>query len=285
MPSAFPKSNGRRIALALMLAAPVAHGQRQTMVPVALANALWGGFASETGMVPRFTVGRAPADFPRALIPGAPWTVVGGVEFGPLRATLFEGPGSRDLATEYSALVTRSGYRRIVFGDETGGFMDRQRPSMYCADSTLVSIMPGDSTATTRTLLVHWVPSSQGCADGRTEGRHAPLEIPTLRAPTGTRAFRRGSAWGEDYVEQNAQLDTTMSVAATIEHYTRQLVAAGWTVVGRPLLDAGTGMQRLAMRDEKGTQWNGILAVITAGEQRDLSLRMAKPRTASPRSP
>ena len=286
MRRSFSTFNGRLIALALMFAAPAAHGQREpTMVPVALVNALWGNLGSETGMAPRFTVGRAPADFPRTLVPGAPWTIVGGVNFGPMRATVFEAPRSHDLAAEYEALVTRAGYRRISFGDVAGGFVDRQRPNMYCADSTLVSVMPGDSTATARRLLVHWMSSSQGCVDGRTEGSHAPIDIPPLRAPSGTKVFRGSSGWGADNIEQSAQIDTTLSVAATLDHYTRQLVAGGWTAVGQPLLDGSSGMQRLSVRDGKGTDWNGVLLVITTGEQRDVSLRMARPRQGSPRSP
>ena len=111
------------------------------------------------------------------------------------------------------------------------------------------------------------------------------MDIPPLRAPDGERVMRRGSGWGDDYVEQSAQLDTTTSVAATLDHYARQLAAAGWSVVGRPLLDGEAGMQRLAVRDGKGTEWNGMLAVITNGGQRNVTLRMVKPMPGSPRSP
>lgn len=285
MPILHSTSSIRLTTFALLLAVPSARAQREpAMVPAALVNALWGNSSGEMGMAPRFTVGRAPAGFPRTLIPGAPWTIVGGLTFGPLRATVFEGPRRIDMVTEYTSLVTRSGYRRTSFGDVQGGFVDGTRPIMYCADSTLVSIMPGDSTATTRTLVVHWTAISRGCEDGRMEGRHA-MDIPPLRAPDGERVMRRSSGWGDDYVEQTAQLDTTTSVAATLEHYARQLGAAGWTVVGQPLLDGGTGMQRLAVRDEKGTEWNGMLAVITSGGQRNLTLRMVKPMPGLLRSP
>ncbi|HET7186705.1 MAG TPA: hypothetical protein VFI52_01060, partial [Gemmatimonadaceae bacterium] len=274
MPILHSTSSIRLAAFALLLAAPSARAQREpVMVPVTLVNALWGNLSAETGMAPRFTVGRAPADFPHTLIPGAPWTIVGGVAFGPLRATVFQGPRRIDMVTEYTSLVTRSGYRKTSFGDVQGGFVDGTRPIMYCADSTLLAIMPGDSTATTRTLLVHWNAISRGCEDGRMEGRHA-MEIPPLRAPYGERVIRRSSGWGEDYVEQTAQLDTTTSVAATLDHYARLLGAAGWTVVGRPLVYGGAGMQQLSVRDSKGTQWEGVMLVITAGEQRKLTLRM-----------
>jgi hypothetical protein len=93
----------------------------------------------------------------------------------------------------------------------------------------------------------------------------------------GVRANRSGSGWGRDYIEQSARVDTTLSASAILDHYARQLGAAGWTVGAHPLVDGGTAMQRVTSRDKKGEEWQGALVVITSGPQREVTLRMTKP--------
>ena len=62
MPILHSTSSIRLAAFALLLAVPSARAQHEpAMVPVTLVNALWGNLSAETGMGPRFTVGRAPA--------------------------------------------------------------------------------------------------------------------------------------------------------------------------------------------------------------------------------
>lgn len=273
-------------ALTLLFAAPSARAQRDpATIPTSLAAAVLG--STEMGMTPHFTVGRPPAGWPNALMPGAPWKVVGGVELGPLRMTLFEGPRSRDLAVEYTALVTRAGFHEAAFGDEVrGGFVSGPPPRSYCSDTSLVAIIPRDSTATTRSLLVHYVSGDAGhaCADARGDGRHAPIEIPPLHAPAGARTSNGSSGWSMNSVEQAVTLDGAIPAAEVLDHYTRQLVAGGWTAAAPPLVVAGSGVQALSLRDKNGAEWFGMLAVITTGEQRSVTLKMAKP-PGSLRSP
>ena len=273
-------------ATALMLAVPVARAQREpATIPTSLAAAVLGPLSSEMGLTPHFTVGRPPAGWPSALVLGAPWKVVGGVQLGPLRMTLFDGPHSRDLLSEYTALVTRAGYHEATFGEEVrGGFVAGPRPRSYCSDTNLVSIIRRDSTATTRSLLVHFTSGSDACTDARIDGRHAPLEIPPLHAPVGTRAMSRSSGWSMNSIEQEAQLEGTAPAAEVLDHYTRQLVAGGWTTSAPPLVVGGSGVQALSVRDKNGNEWSGMLAVITTGEQRSVTLKMAK-MSGSPRSP
>lgn len=277
----------RLAALMLLLAAPAARAQREpATIPTSLAAAVLGPISSEMGMTPHFTVGMPPAGWPSALMPGAPWKVVGGVALGPLQMTLFDGPRSRDLVAEYTALVTRAGYREAAFGEEVrGGFVSGPRRRSYCSGSNLVSIIPRDSTATTRPLLVHFTSGSDACTDARIDGRHAPLEIPPLRGPAGARATNRSSGWSSNSVEQAVQLDGAIPAAEVLDHYTRQLVAAGWTAVAPPLVVGGSGVQALSVRDKSGIEWFGMLAVITTGEQRTVTLKMAKAMPGSPRSP
>lgn len=282
------RSGVRLAALSLMLAAPCARAQREpATIPTSLATAIFSGLGAQTGMTARFTVGRPPAGWPRALLPGAPWKVVGGVEFGPLQATLMEGPRSRDLVAEYTALVTRAGYHEAFFGEESrGGFVAGPLPRSYCSGSGIVTLVPRDSTTTTRALLVQYMSGEpvQGCADARIDGQHAPLVVPPLHAPEGVQPMGRSSGWSFNSVEQTVQLTGSLTANEILAHYTRQLVAGGWTAAGQPIVSGGVGLQPLSARDKDGTQWEGMMIIITTDDQRNLTLRMAKPTTAS-RSP
>jgi hypothetical protein len=263
-----------------VLAAPV-HGQRNPpTVPTVLATAVMGGYGM-FGALPHFVVGRAPADWPSALLPGAPWKTVGGVEHGPMRTVVLEAPRTRDAVGDFVALLTRAGLREMSPFDTKGGFEGAlwRPPRTYCNDSSLVTFAPLDSTAATRSLVVNVIrgPSARACADEPMIRDMEPLDIPALRAPIGVSAHRRGGSTGTNYMEQVVEIDTTVGVARALDHYAQQLAAAGWTVVGRPLVDGGAGLQRLSVRDRKGTEWQGVLLAITMGAQRHVALRMAKP--------
>jgi hypothetical protein len=270
----------RRLCTAALMMALATPGHAQgnpPTIPTALAAAVVGGFEM-LGLSPHFVVGRAPADLPRALLPGAPWKIVGGVEMGPTRTLVLDAPRNRDAMADYLSFLARAGLKEVDFAAEAGGFVDRPRLHIYCDDSVSVTVMPGDSTATPRSLVVGWSrgPSSRACGVTRMDRRMRPLVIPPLRAPTGVIAEVRGTGWSSDNGEQTARVDTTLSVTALLDHYARQLGSAGWTIADRPVVAGGVGLQRLATRDKQGEEWQGALIIITVGAQRELTLRMAK---------
>ena len=269
------------VAMALTLAAPCARAQQEpAMIPTALATAMLGGFGSRTGMRPHFTVDQPPVGWPAALVPVAPWKVVGGFEFGPLRITMFEGPRNRDLVAEYAAILTRAGYGETILSDDVrGGFVTDKRPRLYCSASDLVSIIPADSTAMTRSLLVQYVRGDPGhaCASTRTVEQRAGLDVPSLQPPAGLRTLSFSNGWSTNSIDQTMQIDGAMGAPELLDYYTRLLVAAGWTAAGQPLVGSGTGVQPLSTHDKDGTRWEGLIMVITTGGQRNLMLRMAKP--------
>jgi hypothetical protein len=249
------------------------------VVPTVLATALLGGFAGELGVAPRFVVDREPAGWPRALHPGAPWKVVGGVEVGPIVIAVFGAPHGADANAGLATLPERAGLRPFSAPPTTGGFAPAVPPKIYCDDSTFVTIATVDSTASTRFVALSRLGRGgrSGCSQAAGGEPSTPLVIPPLRPPSGVAVRRGGTAFGGDYVEASAQLDTTMSVPAILDHYAAVLRAAGWTVGGQRMSDGGSGLQRISVRDKTGTEWQGALIVVSAGARRQLTLRMLRP--------
>lgn len=261
----------------LGVAAP-AQGNPAT-VPTVLATALLGGFAGELGGPPRFVVGREPAGWPRALHPGAPWKVVGGVEVGPIVIAVFGGPRTADASGGLAALLERTGLRPFVAPKSAGGFTTGTQPKMYCDDSSFVTIATVDSTASARVVAVTRLGRGMrsGCSQAAGGEISTPLVVPPLRPPNGVTARHGSTGFGNDYVEASAQLDTTVSVAVILDHYAAVLRATGWATVGRPVSDGESGLQRLSARDRTGVEWQGALIVVSAGGRRQLTLRMLRP--------
>jgi hypothetical protein len=255
----------------------VAAQRNPPTVPTVLATALLGGFAGATGVSPHFVVDREPAGWPRALRPAAPWKTVGGLAVGPIVIAVFGGPRTAGADGGLPAVLTHAGFRPVA-GSLTAGFGAGAPPQMYCDDSTLVTLATVDSTASTRFIALTRMARglTLGCSEAQAGGPKAPLAIPPLRAPSGVTTRRAGGGYGSDYTETSAQLDTTISVAAILEHYTGQLRAAGWTAVGRPVVDGDAGLQRLSVRDRAKAEWLGVLLVVPAGGRRQLVLRMAR---------
>jgi hypothetical protein len=280
MRPSFVLSTACRAAVLFLTLGNRALAQREpATVPTVLATVLVGGFVAEMGMAPHFVVGREPGGWPTALRPGASWKPVGGVELGPMLVAVFDAPPGRDATADYEAVLTRAGLKLIDLARPDVGFVaEAPARRMYCNDSLSVTTMLKDSVSATRPLAVTVVrgEAARGCQMLAAERRESPLDVPPLRAPTGVAARRRGSSWGGGSLEQNAQLDTTLSVDAILDHYSRQLAAAGWTI-GKPLVDAGTGLQRLSVRDRNGTEWQGALLVVTTGQSRQVALQMMKP--------
>lgn len=72
-----------------------------------------------------------------------------------------------------------------------------------------------------------------------------------------------------------SSLRTTMPADSILAHYSKQLVAGGWKLEGRPTVGDGIGVQRFSFREGQDP-WTGTLIVIEAGDRRDVILRVGK---------
>jgi hypothetical protein len=277
------------IALAAALVAapatsPLAAQQGEpAMIPTSLAIALTAPYTRLFEENPHFVVGRAPGGWPAALVAPAPATLVGGVTFGPMRTAVFQYPATIDPADAYRQLLTRAGYTR---GRNPmmpqGGFTSREPLDFatYCGTDGAVTITDADSSAMKRSILVTFVAppaTSPVCGDPASPQRNRlefPVKLPALVAPPGVTAQPRGTSRSGDEFTTSVHLDTTLSPAATLDHYARQLARAGWTV-GKPLTDRTSGLQAITTRDSTGAVWSGALLLFTSGAQRTLQLTMS----------
>lgn len=232
---------------------------------------------------PHFVVGRVPSDWPAALAPSASAHTVGGVAVGPVRIAVFSYPRAVDPIAAYRSVVTRAGFKRYDPATADEGFVAQGVPTVdtFCGASGTVAVMQIDSTPRTRTLAVTMMTAegSSGCSSRLVtppSQSREPLTIPPLRAPRGVSVQPKRRAWSDDSEELAAQLDTTMWADSLLTHYAAQLTAAGWKAVRAPSVADGIAAQQLSTRDVSGSEWRGVLLVLTVGDRRDVMLRMAR---------
>jgi hypothetical protein len=265
---------------ALIGASPLAAQYRQpATVPTVLALAMLGPYSELTGEKLRFFVGHAPDGWPSALLPAAPAEIVGGTAMGPSRALVYRSPRRTDAVPEYQRALARAGFVRRGADTPQRGFTSDRYSALpaYCSGTNSALVVQIDSTATTRTVLVSLSPRAMSMCDAAVEQSpesiHSLLELPALTAPAGSVARAEGTSYGGDNMQTSARLDTLLSTDALLSHYARQLADAGWRT-GERTAGAGTATQRLSARDSRGEPWSGVLMVITAGDGRDVVLRM-----------
>ncbi len=270
-------------AVLVAAVAPPSRAQRDNppTIPTVLASALVNGFSSVLGESFRFVVDRVPEGWPRALMPPASLHTIGGVAIGSLRVAVFSLPRSADVTGGYLALLTRAGFKPFITPQSSGGFVSATAElTSFCDDSSMVSVVTVDSTASTRWIAVTHASGSMstGCdAGGAANVRAASsLDLPRLRAPRGVTVRTTSSGEGSTHVETTAKLDTSLTVDAVIAHYAAELATAGWTVSAKPLVGDGVAMRQISVRDKKGADWRGVLLLITSGDTHELTLRMTK---------
>jgi hypothetical protein len=108
----------------------------------------------------------------------------------------------------------------------------------------------------------------------RRDGRHGPCAyeeraspypdhlLPNLPPPTGSRQVPGGGSASSDYASSDAQLDTTLDLAAVAEHYADQLVSAGWQLEGRGA-DPVLAWHTWRFTDSDGERWQGLFLART----------------------
>lgn len=277
--------------LTLMVAVGVRHSMAQSqpaMIPTVVAQA--AAFAPDLFGRPQFFNGRAPTDWPTALIPtGA--KVLGGVIVGDsslyrMRVAVFEFPAQGNPRAVIRDMIVRAGYaprESPRLHSRTGGFLATAPAApteTYCNGSTLASFGAVDSAHAPRimsVLLLDGEAGRQNCSQSADEPnpRDFPVTLPTLSPPRGSMQLVSHSNSSSSDGMVSATLRTTMPADSLLAHYSAQLVAGGWKAEGRAANADGIGAERFTFRDGADS-WMAYLIVLAFGERRELQLHVTK---------
>jgi hypothetical protein len=259
----------------------VAQQGEPATIPTALANALAAPYSEMFGEQPHFVVARTPSGWPAVLRAPAPAKLVGGLTIGPIRSVVYRYPSRVNAVGAWQHLLTAAGFTHAATpGRPRGGFTsgDTGETTSWCGANGVASVQAVDSSATTRSVLVTFVSNQAtttacGPSTPTSDPMKPPLEIPTLAAPFGVEASAEGTGWSGENMHASVHVDTTISADSLIEHYARQLAAAGWQV-GKRLSNGTTALQPLSLRDDTGKAWVGALILITTADTRIVTLDM-----------
>lgn len=274
-------------ALLALVSVPGAAQSARATIPIAVAKAMT--LAPEIFGRPQFFNGRTPPQWPAALTPRGVRVLGGGV-IGDLRdfndhVAVFEfSPGSNP-AKVLTEVVRRAGFTnpaRDFQHRDVGGFADTHPPSKaYCNDALqLASFAPVDSASS---MLVYAVVMLEGesarisCGTSSSDpyAMHFPVTVPQLLPPAGTQSFGGGSSWGGSSGHMTTSLRTTMPTDSILEHYSAQLIKAGWTAEGRGANADGVGFRRFSFH-EGIAAWSAALIVQAAGDRREVTLNLVR---------
>ena len=263
------------------ISSPV-HAQRPNppTIPTVLATAIMHEFSSALGDTPHFVVDAVPDGWPQTLMPPVSLRTIGGMKIGTLSVAVFSMPRSAEASGGFLPLLARAGFKPLVNRSTEGGFVNATPgPVAFCGDSSVVTVVPVDSSSSTRWIAVARASGemSSGCNTERVRVVHsAELELPHLEAPREASVRSTSVGRGGHSVETTTRLKTSLSVDAVLTHYATQLSAAGFSVSAPPLVGDGVAVRQVSTRDKRGTDWRGVLLLITSGNAHELTLRMTK---------
>ncbi len=275
-----------RTALGMCVAlAPIALGQDQpTMIPTVLANAMFLDY----GMMgkPSYVLGALPPGWPAGFIPTNARIIgsgtVGDPAFIHMQMGVIDLPKGTDANEMLRAMAIKAGYTPQGLPPVQSGFVASPTPQAkgYCKGASLVAISPADSVRTPDTYVIAVMTGEgarQSCAPGagQMSGFGGAVKLPPLEPPRGARAFGGGSSWSGSNGSYQSGLVTTMPTDSILAHYTKQLVAAGWTAEGRPASADGVSVQRFSLR-EKDEPWSAALIIMAAGEKRNIMVQFSR---------
>jgi len=291
-PNAWTMSSASGIVSALVIAtmhaAPRAVAQTSaTQLPAPLVAALMAGARDGTPSEALYYVGALPPGWPAALTATGSASVVGGMSASGQLVAIFADTTSRFLAA-YLTQVERAGWNEPP-SPEFGGFRPASMPSggfqssgyriaLLCRDSAGVVASPVPGATSGAFVHVMYRRVDPGCQPSRFPAvRNSMLELPALRAPQSARGAGGGgtSGGGSSVSTETRFTDPTLSAPQVVAHYSRQLVAAGWTVSDSASHD-GIAVQAFDARDKDGHPWRGAITVIATDGLRDVSLVMTR---------
>ncbi len=276
------------IGLSLAVISPTASAQdRPATIPTVVAQAIALTFPMFGK--PQYFDGRAPTDWPAALIPPNAKVIGGGVlgDAGSFRmqAAVFALSSRANWSETLRALIERAGYTpHASEAAHHEGFVSSDTPPMsegqYCKGSSMVMFEAMDTMEGALVVAVHLIDGEsarQNCAPPPAHpapGR-MPITLPTMTPPPGVMSAGGGSSWSGSGGSTSATLRTTLGADSILFAYTVQLVKGGWKSVGKPAIGDGVAAQRFSFRDGSD-DWAAALIVTTVGDRREVRLEFSK---------
>lgn len=238
---------------------------------------------------PRFFAGEPPITWPSALVPpGA--KIIGGSTVGDstefrMRVAVFDLGDAPDAAGVMRGLLAAAGFVAHSPGltPGGGGFVSTApstRGTPHCRGSMVAAFALPDSLQSPGVVAIHLIDGPAGrqaCGQppGYTTVRHTFITIPTMSPPPGGRLQPGGMSSSGDIGSARATLRSTMPADSVLTHFTAQLVAGGWRIVGRPAVGDGVGAQRFLMRQGED-EYTAALFIMTVGDRHELRLEYAR---------
>ena len=152
------------------------------------------------------------------------------------------------------------------FVNPSGGFayVGRAQPTVFCRSPRGPALSVQANTAPTGLTDVRVDLNTDArnspCAQRRRHGGMQEI-FPTLTPPSGARQIAGGGGGGSDQAYTSANLEAELDLAAVADHYTRQLIDAGWTRDDAQ----GNGpvvWSAWTFRDEDSQGWRGLLFIL-----------------------
>jgi hypothetical protein len=278
------------LALVFLSAGATARAQTTSeTIPVDLVNAL---FSSGGANDQEFFVGATPQGWPAALLPSAPARTLGGIRSPRQLVAVFVDSTSREPFAAYERTIQNAGFARPSsrgsVGFLNGGFQGGEgRISLWCSDSAQVITSSQSSTRALTYIRVTYATAEPRSICSPMSGspmmrrdrdpRFTQLAIPPLYPPSGVQTTGSGSGGSGNTMHATTSLDSTsLTPAAVLQHYSAQLVAAGWTAMSSPT-STSFASQLFEARDDLKRTWHGVLLVMSTGAKRNVTLMMARP--------
>ncbi len=183
-------------------------------------------------------------------------------------------------------VTSRPGFQSSAFNTSSG------TSSVFCRDRDLMAVgVPGAQGTETVVSLSYQNGQRTVCnpdtARPETNGGNAGFTgaaslIPILAPLPVAVTTNTGSGGGSDQATADARLMTDLPVAEIVEHYRRQLLAAGWTNTERNNTPS-TAVATFTFRDSTARSWHGALTVIANPPSNLVDLRLVIHQTADAR--
>jgi hypothetical protein len=229
----------------------------------------------------QFSVGVLPPGYPTTLVPSGPVHIVGGMTSAAGEMIVVLADSTRRLPAVMEQLFEQNGFTRPPPSRGSGfspGFGSSS--SYFCKDSAMVLAMPLAGAERNFVRITYRVSHGRfgGCGGMRpsyaTSESDVRLELPPLTAPSGVRVGLSGGGGSSSGVHSDAEMTGQgIVVADVLSHYSKQLVAAGWTA-SAPAIGERLAAQFFEAKDAKGGAWEGVLMVAGTATAIKLSLEM-----------
>ena len=275
-------------ALLASVATRHALGQQQpATIPTELAAALLEANDDAYGSrMPTILVGRVPDSIPASLTSAPRATILGSVQSSRVVTIVLKSTmPPNQLLTAFDQQLMASGWAPPPSrADERGGFVSSYYSSgwggFYCGDSGSVGVSYSPAPGGGTYLKVRYSGNKQlGICSPAPMHAFAErlLKLPILRSPPGMMQRGGGGGSGSNQVNTSARLIGPLGPADLLEHYLKQLAAAGWTM-GSVATSGDVTIASATAKDAEGLQWNGaLLAQRLASNELEVTIIMARP--------